>query len=119
VIKLIVFKEVYAGFGETIDFAIFNQLARAYNAELQMIRDWSEAIIPEAHSLVIVDEAGVNDIKSFTHPENAVYVIGRTSLDVHQTVPHNCAAGECVRIDTPNSISLFGHSAAAIVLSRR
>jgi hypothetical protein len=117
-IKLIVFREIYPGISEKADHFMFYQLAKAYDAELQMIRNWDDAIISDGYKLVIVEEDGVQELETFIHPENAVYVVGRTGLDLHDYIPHNCEK-ECVRIDTPKPFALFGISAAAIILSRR
>jgi len=117
-IKLIVFREVFAGISEKADHLMFSQLARAYDADLQMIRSWNEAVIPEGYEVILVEENGKQELETFIHPKNAVYVIGRAGLNIHTIIPHNCAK-ECVRIDTPKPVCLFGISAAAIVLSRR
>ena len=119
-VKLIVFEEIFAGLTPQANHMMFGQLAKAYDVdELQMIRNWEDAEIPPDHKLVIVEQNGLEEIETFVHPENAVYVIGRTSLNIHTLISHDCNAGECVQIDTPKFSSLFGISAAAIVLSRR
>jgi len=118
-IKLIAFREIYAGFSHNVDYKMWEQLALAYGAEVQIIGDWNEAVIPDGHKIVLVESEGAEEITTFTHPENVVYVFGRTSLDIHGLIPHDCSNGECVRIDTPNPNGLFGVEAAAIVLHRR
>ncbi len=97
------------------DFAQWDHLVRAFGGELQMIRDWTEAVIPNGATIVIADEFGVDELATFEHPESAVYVFGRSAQDLAHMVPYDVS----VRIDTPETVSLFGVCAAAIILRSR
>lgn len=98
------------------DYRQWDHLCRAFGAELQMISDWSEAIIPNGHSVVVLDEPGEHSLSSFEHPENVVYVFGRTGLNNLASFI-DCDA--CVRIEYEPDLPLFGISACSMVLYDR
>lgn len=95
------------------DFALWNQLCRAYGEEFSYFEDW----IPRPDSPVIVfDEQGTTKLKDFIHPPNATYVFGRTA----QTRLHEIVlCDQSVRIETPHPHALFGFEAAAIMLAHK
>ncbi len=95
------------------DSSQWDQLARAYEAELQLIND-DDLYTTVDTTVVVVDEEGVTEIESFQHPDDATYIFGRTGMSV-MNFPHDVS----VRIDTPQPKSLFGVEAAAIVLQHR
>lgn len=108
------------------DLAQWDHLCRAYGADLQMIRDWSEAVVPEGYAVILLDENGPIDLSTPADviaaaqqsqagalPENMVLVFGRTAQDLLTTVPDYYGA---FRIMTPNEVSMFGVNAAAIAL---
>ena len=97
------------------DSAQYSHLARAFGCEFQMIRAWEEAVVPEGHTVVVCDETGLAESRTYAHPTDAVYVFGRSAQDVMGAVPHAIS----IRVDTPATISLFGISAASIILQDR
>ena len=115
-IKVIAFRErTWIDF--RTDFRQWDQTCRAYGVSLQLIeRDWNEAEIPTGHSVVILDQAGAVDLVEFVHPENAVYIFGRTGMnDLLTAIEHDCS----VRIETPQPKSMFGISVCGAVLHDR
>jgi hypothetical protein len=98
------------------DFAQWDHLCRSFGAELQMIRNWSEAIIPEGYPIIIADEEGTQESRVFDHPTDAVYVFGRSCQNLLVALP---SCDYTIRIDTPEPISMFGVNAAAIILRDR
>ena len=97
------------------DSAQYSHLARAFGCEFQMIRAWEEAVVPEGHTIIVCDELGVDESRTFVHPTDAVYVFGRSAQDLMGTVPNATS----IRILTPEAISLFGICAASIILRDR
>lgn len=100
---------------DVTDFRMWDHLCRAYGVELQMIRNWDEAIIPDGAKIYAVDEEGEMSLEEHTIDMNGVYVFGRTHLDLLKEIDNY---EQSIRIDTPNAISLFGIVAAGILLSR-
>jgi hypothetical protein len=98
---------------------MYDHLVRAYGLEVQMIDDWSEAVIPDGHKIVLLDQNAATSLDKFVHPEKAVYVVGKSGMDIHAMIPHDCSNEECVIIPTPVNISLFGVVASGIVLHHR
>lgn len=108
------------------DFAQWDHLCRAYGVELQMVRSWAEAEVPEGSAVILLDESGLMDLAQIgdidaaiansqagTLPEHMTLVFGRTAQDLMTTVPDYFFA---FRITTPNAISMFGVNACAIAL---
>lgn len=65
--------------------------------------------------VVLCDENGVIDVKEFKHPENVLYLFGKTtrSLLSHYNYPS-------IRVVTPNNKGmLWGHQAASIIMYDR
>lgn len=100
-------------FNPRTDFALWNQLCRAYNEEFSWYSDW----IPQPDSpIVVFDEDGDTKLKDFIHPPNATYVFGRTAQYRLQDI---VLCEYSVRIETPKQHSLFGVEAAAIMLAHK
>ena len=99
------------------DFRQWSNLCRSYEMDFQLLEhSWDEAVIPENHSIVILDEAGESSLDSFIHPEKCVYVFGKTGMnDLIQTIPHDFS----VRVNAPDSKSMFGVSVCCAVLYDR
>lgn len=95
------------------DRRLYDHLTRCFaDTSLQMISEWAEADT-EGKTVVILDEQGTKDLAAFTHPANACYVFGRTGQNNLLTdIEHDVS----VRIVTPNSICMFGSTAAGMVL---
>lgn len=88
-------------------------LCRAYGVDFQLVRDWSEA--KPSGRVYLVDESGETPLHEHNVDPDGTYVFGRTHLDLFKAgVPHHGS----VYIDTPNPVSMFGVSAASIVLAR-
>jgi hypothetical protein len=114
-LKIIAFYEDY-WMPPGTDHAQWDHLCRAYGAELQMIRDWSEANISPNDHVVLIDEAGGDEIPHLS-VGNSVFIFGRSAQDLTTTIPEDEWDASYV-IRTPNNTSLFGISAASIVLDR-
>ena len=110
------------------DHAQWDHLCRAYGAELQMIRDWSEAIVPEGYDIFLLDEAGLMDLskpediitaveasETGVMPENFILVFGRTAQDLMTAIPAEDYR-YAFSITTPQAIPMFGVNACAIAL---
>lgn len=114
---LIVFREG-GWIDEKYDFQMWNHLARVYQVEFShddLIIDWDAALV-KGRTLVVLEETGEVELDDFTHPEDAVYVIGRSGLNnlIKMTNPEHS-----VVIRTPHKICLFGISAGSILLADR
>ncbi len=100
------------------DRAQWRQLIRAFgheNTDLQMITEWDDSIAGGL-PVVLLDQEGTRPLNGFVHPAACCYVFGRTGMNhLMEEVPHDFS----VCIDTPHPISLFGVTAAAIVLADR
>lgn len=70
------------------------------------------------HQVVFIDEAGETELSDFTHPENAIYVFGKTSYSPFKT--HAKPGDMSIRIDTiQKSGLLWSHQAATLILYDR
>lgn len=115
-VKLVAFRED-TWFAPLAEYNLYNHLAIAYNCDSQLIRDWSEAVVPDGWPVILAYEHGELESRQFRHPENAVYVFGRTALDLLGAVPN---PDVILRVDTPgSSLGMFGAQIAAIVLRDR
>lgn len=94
------------------DFRQWDHICRAYGVELQMIDDWAEAVVPDGHAVVALDEEGTDALESVP-TSNVVFVIGRTGMKLSDISPDYV-----VVLKTPEPVSLFGISAGSILLSR-
>lgn len=95
-----------------IEHRLWDHLCRAYGIGFRLIEEWPEL---DGH-IVVFDQAGEQNLTEFIHPEDCIYVFGRTGLnDLHKLI--SCDVS--VRIDTPKPISLFGICAASMVLHDR
>ena len=113
--KFIVFRED-TWFAPMAENAMYQHLTEAYGAGFQLIRNWSEAEVPEGWPVLLLHESGVTDSRNFEHPSNAVYVIGKTSMSLTATVTDHDGV---VVIKTPHAQELWGIQVAAMVLRDR
>lgn len=109
------------------DRAQWDHLCRAYGADLQMVRSWDEAEIPEGARVYIIDEAGDFDLNEPEDIANAMLsqlgempasialVFGRTAMDLPTYLPQG-AWNASYRITTPAAVPMFGVNAGAIAL---
>ena len=109
------------------DHAQWDHLCRAYGADLQMVRSWEEAVIPEGARVYILDETGDFDLNVPSDiadammaelgglPQNIVLVFGRTAMDLPTFLPEGSWSAS-YRIGTPQPIPMFGVNAGAIAL---
>jgi len=98
------------------DNAQWGNMTRSFGADLQLVKDFSEIVIPEGYSVVVMDETGEASLEDFLHPENAIYIFGRSTQNIIQDVfPHD----HSVRMNTPEYKSIFGVSVACAVLYAR
>ena len=98
------------------DFSVWDHLCRAYGVEFQMLSHWREAVVPEGARVVLFDESGETTLAEHEVDLDAVYVFGRTALNLPFEVGLEGFYDEVVRIPTPQPITLFGFAAAAILL---
>jgi len=98
------------------DFRMWDHLCRSMEQDLQLITDFSEANIPSDGKIIIMDESASDTLQSFVHPDNAVYVFGRSGLNKMQDRHYSDYA---IRIDTVTDVCLFGIEAASMVLYDR
>jgi len=101
-----------AWFDKFTDRALFKQTCDAYGVNFRIVNDYTE--VP-TKNLILFEENGEIDLKDFEHPEDAVYLFGRTGYDIKLWFPGVPA----VRIPTPYKSSLFGCVACGIVLEDR
>ena len=98
------------------DKAQWDHLCRAYGAELQMVRDWSEADIHPDEHVILVDEEGTEELPHLMMGK-VVFVFGRSAQNLTTSIP-DTEWDAVYRIETPHAIPMFGISAASIVLDR-
>ena len=112
--KIIAFREK-SWFHERTEKALWNALSYGYEIPIQRISYWHEAEIPPESTIIGVDETGDVLLDEFEHPENAVYVFGRTL----QALLHEINCDMSVRVKTKLPSTIFGVSIAPIVLEDR
>jgi len=101
---------------EVTDFRMWDHLCRAYGVELQMINDWSEAVIPQSSTIYLMDEEGNEMLDDHEFDHSGVYVFGRTGMRLPLSIPNY---NYIIRIPTPNNICLFGIVSAAVLLGAK
>ncbi len=94
------------------EFRLYDQLCRAYNVEFKMIRDRNDLLAEKCNRLVVFDEDGLIKLSKFNHPEDSIYLFGRSGQILVKEFPNATS----VRIETPKKIPLFGAVACGIVL---
>ena len=110
------------------DHAQWDHLCRAYNTDLQMVRSWEEAEVPEGSWVVLLDEQGILDLSTIGDLDNSIknmpdgqlpphttLVFGRTAMDLMTYLPEGSWDYAFV-IKTPMSIPMFGVNACSIAL---
>jgi len=100
---------------ENTDFRLWSSVTRAYGLELTLLDPDDELRFNKNVVVVLVDQQGEQDLDDFVHPENCVYVFGRTHTNDLMKTPHQ----HSVAIKYPGAVCLFGFQAAAIVLADR
>ena len=79
-----------------------------------------EEVIKEHKNLqvIFITENGEHDLRDFVHPENALYIVGKTNYSPFNTLK----IGNSTSVRVPTSINkglLWGHQATSIVLYDR
>ena len=98
------------------DKAQWSNLTRSFGASLQLVDSISDVVIPEGYSIVVMDESAPVKLEDFAHPENAIYIFGRSTMNnIQAGIQHDFS----VRIETPEQKSMFGVSVACAVLYAR
>lgn len=100
---------------ENTDRTHWRNITRAYGLELTLLNPSDKMVFEDDDIVVIVDELGAVDIEDFDHPEDCVYVFGRTHMNNLIETPHNFS----VRIAYEGKNCLFGSQACAIILEDR
>lgn len=98
--------------GPPTERAMWSALCRAYRVQYQLVREWSEAELPEGLPVMCLDERGAQSLADVPATLDAVWVVGSSGQEVARDVPHQMA----VHIPTPRHVALFGCHAAAILL---
>ena len=112
--KVLAYKEP-SWMDENTDRAHWKNITRAYNVELTLLDPKDKLSFADDDIVVIVDELGVVDIEDFEHPEDCIYVFGRTHMNSLIETPHDFS----VRIAYEGKNCLFGSQAASIILEDR
>lgn len=98
------------------DKAQWDNMTRSFNSELQLVTDFPDIVYPAGFSIIVMDESANTKLEDFVHPENAIYVFGRSTINnIQDTLP----CDHSVRIATPQQKGIFGVSAACAVLYSR
>jgi len=89
------------------------------NSFLKEYETFEEAIAANPGLVkVFVDEHGETDLRDFVHPENALYIVGKTTLSLERA--YRQPGDKSIVISTRNSTGLFwGHQVAMVVLYDR
>lgn len=112
--RILAYKE-HTWMDDITDRAMWRHLCRAYDVEVTLLSS-KELIQPIANEVVVIlDEQGKICLEEFVHPEECVYVFGRTLQNKLIEIPHD----HSVVINYPGTNCLFGVSAASIVLADR
>jgi len=99
------------------DKAQWDNLARSFEVEqLQLVPEFTDIVYPEGYEIVVMDESANTALQDFIHPENAIYVFGRSTLNgIQNMVVHD----HQVKVITPQQKGCFGVSIAGAVLYAR
>jgi hypothetical protein len=110
------------------DHAQWDHLCRAYGAELQMVRDWNDAVTLEDSWVCLLDENGLMDLAELgdidiaianseagVMPDKFTLIFGRTAQDLMTAIPAE-DWNYAFRITTPEAVPMFGVNACAIAL---
>jgi hypothetical protein len=73
-------------------------------------------VIPEGYKIVVFEQGGDELLSNFAHPQDGVYVFGRSRLNL---LLEPISYDHAVKIETLEDVSLFGCEAAAIALFHR
>lgn len=90
-------------------------LGRAYDVPCTLISQNEQPAFAPGEVVVVLDEKGLTPLDDYQHPENAVYVFGRTHQNDLLELPHD----DSVRIVYPGETTMFGITACAILLADR
>ena len=112
--KVLAYKEP-SWMDENTDRTHWKNVTRAFGVGLTLLDRHDKLSFKDGDVVVIVDELGAVDIDDFEHPEDCVYVFGRTHMNKLIETPHDFS----VRIDYEGTNCLFGSQAAAIILKDR
>ena len=112
-VKIIAFRED-GWMPPNTDWRMWDHLCRAYDVDVQLIDEWSEAVVPEGYAVVAFDQDGTDEVGAYTPPGDVAYVFGHTGQNL--VVALEGVLTDAVRIDTPSDVSLFPVCAAAIAL---
>ena len=106
------------------DLNQWDDVCVSYGATLQMIRDWSEAVIPVGAYVVVFDPGNLSGINlnvasdittALTGHDNVVFVFGRSDLNFQSLLPAD-SWDTTITITTPSTLSMFGVTAGSIIL---
>lgn len=80
-----------------------------------------ETVLQENKDLTVVfcDEQGDSTLASFEHPENVLYIFGRTNYSPFLNMQRDQDMSLKIETVRPNGGLLWGHQAAAIILYDR
>jgi len=117
--KIIAYRERtwFSGeYEDTTDFRLWDHACRSFGVDLQLIDDWSEAIVPENSNIYLLDESGDVDLMTFSVDPDGTYVFGKTGMSLPNVIPSYTSV---IKLTTPNShITMFGITVGSILMSR-
>jgi len=113
-VRIVAWKEP-TWFVPNADRALWHLLTRAYCVDLEMVDPGKPPKFQEDETVVLFDEQGKTSLHDYDHPENAVYVFGRTHQNNLLEMDHD----DSVVIEYPGKSMLFGVTACAIALDDR
>lgn len=98
------------------DNAQWDNLCRSFGVDLQLVVEFSEIVVPDGYAVVVMDESGEDSLEDFTHPENVIYIFGRSTLNrIQDGITHD----HSVQINTVEQKGIFGVSIAGALLYAR
>jgi len=99
---------------------IYAGCAQTFVCECPQIEDVITNARKDGFTVVFIDEKATDDLKTFIHPENVMYVFGRTTQSPYTAFYNEGLGDKAIKIQTPaNQGGFWAHQAASIVLYDR
>ena len=116
--RVVVWRD-FGWYTEVGERGIFHMLCEAYRVGLELLNETGWPEFRDDETIVLMDEQGTVMLDDFEHPDNAVYVFGRSGQnDMIEKVPHDHSV--CIPYPAgPGKRCLMAISACSIVLADR
>jgi tRNA(Leu) C34 or U34 (ribose-2'-O)-methylase TrmL len=104
--KIIAYRERTWFSGEhedTTDFRLWDHACRSFGVDLQLIDDWSEAIVSENSNIYLLDESGNVDLMTFSVDMDGTYVFGRTGMILPNLISSYTSV---IKLTTPSRFNI-------------